>query len=63
MLRVPAPPPAWNDVGVAVALTAHFDGDGAVTPWVDELHPAAEAAIADTDKISAKRGTFSVSVL
>src|SRR5689334_6925681 len=66
MLRVPVPPPTGNDVGAAVALTAHFAAcaEGAVTPWVDELHPTAEAAIADTNKISAKRGiSFSVSSL
>ena len=63
-LRVPAPPAARNDVGVAVTLTPHFDVEGDVTVVVDELHAAAAAAVIDNDNSNMNRDIdFGVSPL
>ena len=55
MLRLPAPPSTWNDEGVAVTLTAHFDREGDVTVSVDELQAATETAVIDTDNANINR--------
>jgi len=55
MVRVPLPPDAENEVGVAVAVMPHFDDVGDVTLALEELHAAIGMPAAASENASITR--------